>query len=159
MFRLRRALFKMEWHMFKLVRLSLFCNLYTRLSIKIASLYIYNFVSVHYIVSLFIYLFNFLFNSIIPDHFVRLLSRPIQSISADFAHFLDPQAIRTKTEVYKFIFGMLALNVKFILWSRITTVKSRSLKTAVCGTFVLRMHKGVRYCLDKNHDGNALCRN
>ena len=90
MFRIRRALFKVEWHMFKLVRLSLFYNLYTRLSIKIASLYIYNFVSVHYIVSLFIYLFNFLFNSIIPDHFIRLLSRSIQSVSADSAHFLDP---------------------------------------------------------------------
>ena len=143
--------------MFKLVRLSLFYNLYTRLSIKIASLYIYNFVSVHYIVSLFIYLFNFLFNSIIPDHFIRLLSRSIQSVSADSAHFLDPQVIPTKTEVYKFIIGILALNVTVIMWSQkrnyqkkcaIITTGSPLLNhahlNAICGTFVLRIRKDVR---------------
>ena len=37
---------------------------------------------------------------------VRLLSQPIQSISTNSAHFLDPQVTPTKAEVYKFMFGI-----------------------------------------------------
>ena len=46
------------------------CKLYAHWSVKIASLSIYNFVSVHYIDSAFIYLFNFLFNSAVTNHFI-----------------------------------------------------------------------------------------
>ena len=44
-------------------------------------------------------------------------------ISTNSAHFLDPQVIPAKTEVYKFIFGILTSNVKVIMWSHKEIVK------------------------------------
>ena len=35
---------------------------------------------------------------------------------------------------------------------------TRSFKKTICGTFVRRMRKDVRYCFDKNHDLRPWCR-
>ena len=35
---------------------------------------------------------------------------------------------------------------------------TRSFKTTICGTFVRRMRKDVRYCFDKNHNLRPWCR-
>ena len=41
----------------------------------------------------------------------------INFFSTNSAHFLDPKVIPAKTEVYKFISGILTSNVKVIMWS------------------------------------------
>ena len=49
---------------------------------------------------------------------VHLLSRPVQSFSTNFFHFLDPQVIPATTEVYEFIFGNIKCKNYYVVMQK-----------------------------------------